>query len=183
MNTKARINVLHADTCLPCYWGGHHMAHLQVPVDGSTTFAQLREMLLVEVVQGAVAGNDHIAQLLSSDVVRPSEEHAADWVTREVYRAIKRDVRPAKKYRRLAFPDLERPVHSGSDYSVCAFFIIELEGEIPPAKHLRYRGCNITLNEPSHRLKYSAMTPAGSVSADTIEGIKAMIRRRTGGAA
>lgn len=48
----------HADTCLPDYWGGHHLPHVSVPVNRDTTFADLRAAIIDELRAGAVAGAD-----------------------------------------------------------------------------------------------------------------------------
>ena len=59
-----KINIYHIDTCLPCYFGGHHKAHLRVPVDCSTSIEDLRRDLLSELHQGAVGGSDTVADVL-----------------------------------------------------------------------------------------------------------------------
>lgn len=61
-----KINIYHIDTCLPDYFGGHHKAHLQVPVDRDTSIEDLRLSLLNELYQGAVAGSDPLTEALSS---------------------------------------------------------------------------------------------------------------------
>ena len=48
----------HASTCLPDYWGGHHLPHISVPVCRSMTAGELRDALRDEVNQGAIAGAD-----------------------------------------------------------------------------------------------------------------------------
>ena len=65
-NTMSMIlEVIHVDTCLPDYWGGHHKAHICVPVWNGITFDQLKRSLHSEIAQGAVYGSDTIAELLS----------------------------------------------------------------------------------------------------------------------
>jgi hypothetical protein len=27
-----KFDIIHADTCLPDYWSGHHLPHVQIPV-------------------------------------------------------------------------------------------------------------------------------------------------------
>lgn len=117
-----KLELCHADTCLPDYWSGHHKAHLQVPVDGSTTMRELRDMLRDELRQGAVAGSDEIASLLSADFVKPEEERKADQVTRAAYAAVNRlRLQPGK---RRPFPNLEKRAEPYDDSeSVYAFFV------------------------------------------------------------
>ena len=43
------------DTCLSCYWTGHHAPHIQIPITPSTTVADLLAEGLSELNQGAVA--------------------------------------------------------------------------------------------------------------------------------
>lgn len=117
-----KLNCMLADTCLPDYWSGHHLAHVQIPVDGRTTFKQVRDAIRSELRQGAVMGSDDNARLLSDDFV--DDEKQADRVTRAAYAAVNRDVRPARKGARLAFPDLERNP-GDSDSLVYAFFVFD----------------------------------------------------------
>lgn len=49
----------HADTCLPSYWGGHHLAHIQVPVWNGMSFDALKSALKRELNEGAIAGADY----------------------------------------------------------------------------------------------------------------------------
>jgi hypothetical protein len=116
-----KLEIAHADTCLPDYWGGHHLAHLQIPVDGSTTMRELRQAMRDELRQGAIAGNDEIARLLSADMVKPEEEKQADKVTRAAYAAVNRlRLAPGK---RKPFPQLDLQPED-SDSQVYAFFVI-----------------------------------------------------------
>lgn len=119
-----KLECCHADTCLPDYWGGHHLPHVQVPVDSNTSFKELRASIMDEIRQGAVMGSDDNARLLSADMVRPNEEKQADRLTRAVYAAINRDVRPRVKGTRRPFRDIE-PASDGFD-SVHAYFVFEV---------------------------------------------------------
>ena len=115
-----KLNCLHADTCLPDYWSGHHLAHISVPVYRGMTPAALRAALHGELIQGAVCGSDEIAQALDdySDI--------SDDQKKKVYRAaraaINRDVRPAKKGSRRLFLDLE-PAQDDMEETVYAYFV------------------------------------------------------------
>ena len=114
----------HADTCLPDYWGGHHLPHICVPVSRSTTMRELRRMLEDELRMGAVAGNNKDARLLSCDFIDPKDEKIADALTRAAYAAIRRDVRLARGHGK-PFGDLD-PVTDDDDIdgpSVYAYFV------------------------------------------------------------
>ena len=76
-----KINIYHIDTCLPDFFGGHHKAHLQVPVDCNTSIEDLRSNLLSELYQGAVAGSDIVAMaLLASPMPNVLTSEEADEV-------------------------------------------------------------------------------------------------------
>lgn len=47
----------HADTCLPDYWGGHHLPHASIPVWRGMSLQDIKDNLKSEVSQGAIAGN------------------------------------------------------------------------------------------------------------------------------
>lgn len=59
-----KLELCHADTCLPSYWSGHHLATLQVPVWKGMTLGELKEALENELVMMAVGGSDEIAREL-----------------------------------------------------------------------------------------------------------------------
>ena len=52
-----RLTISHADTCLPDYWSGHHLAHVSIPVYAGMTPADIRAALHSEVSASAFAGN------------------------------------------------------------------------------------------------------------------------------
>ena len=116
------VTIAHADTCLPDYWSGHHMPHVQIGVYRGMTLAAVRDAIRNEICQGAVMGSDDDSRLLCADMVRPGEEKRADELTRKVYAAINRDVRGAKKGQRTAFHDLDR-----DNFDCYAFFVIVIE--------------------------------------------------------
>ena len=93
-----------------------------VPVDKRTTFKTLRRDLENEIRQGAVMGSDRLAYLLSSDMVKPEDDRAADQAVRCVYAAIRRDVKPAKRGLRYPFRDLNDA--DGDGESVYAYFVL-----------------------------------------------------------
>jgi hypothetical protein len=118
-----KLNCLHADTCLPDYWAGHHLPHVQVPVDNKMTIGQLRGAIRAELRQGAVAGSTDDARLLSADMVRPDEVKRADALTRAAYAAVNRDVKMHKSGARFPFKDL--PGTEDDDSSVYAYFVFK----------------------------------------------------------
>ena len=109
------LECCHADTCLPDYWSGHHLPHVQVPVDSRTTFAELRRSLLSELAEGAVMGSDHMAYQIALGM--DDESH-------RLYQSAKaavRRLRPLNKGARRAFPRLERETEDTD--TVYAFFV------------------------------------------------------------
>ena len=120
-----KVSIVHTDTCLPDYFSGDCRPWLCIPAYRQS-FASVRRALESEVRQGAIGGSDEHARLLSADMVRPDEESAADELTRKVYAAIRRDVRPAKKGDRVAFRDVESPEDGDC---VMAYFVIIVEDD------------------------------------------------------
>lgn len=116
-----KLECAHADTCLPDYWGGHHLPHVQIPVYAGMTMKEIKAAIRSELSQGAVMGSDDSARLLSADMVRPEEEKQADRITRAAYAAVNR-MRPAKKGQRSFFKDIEAPGND-CENTVYAFFV------------------------------------------------------------
>jgi hypothetical protein len=109
---------------LPDYWSGHHLAHIQVPVDRTTTITQLRAALHSELNEGAVAGSDR----------RTLDDSGPDgdaWY-KAAHAAIDRDVRLKHPRTTLRpFRDLEAQLDD-DDYSVYAFFVfVDLNPNAP----------------------------------------------------
>lgn len=70
-----KMSCNHVDTCLPDYWSGHHLAHVQIPVTRrKMSLAEIRRAIRSELAQGAVMGSCDEARLLSYDYV--SDEKA-----------------------------------------------------------------------------------------------------------
>lgn len=118
-----KLECLHADTCLPDYWGGHHLAHVQIPVYRGMTLKAIKESIRDELRMGAVCGSDEIARLLSDDFV--ADEKRADQVTRAAYAAVNR-IKPTRKGQRRFFTDLEEQDDDCCDY-VYAYFVFEVQ--------------------------------------------------------
>lgn len=117
-----KFECCHADTCLPDYWSGHHLPHVQIPVYRGMTLAQVKSAIKNELILGAIAGNTDNARLLSADMVRPDEEKQADQVTRAAYAAVNR-MRLADKRKRKLFMGLEESTDDDCCDSVYAFFV------------------------------------------------------------
>jgi hypothetical protein len=114
------LECCHVDTCLPDYWGGHHLPHVQIAVWPGMTMAQIKQAIRSELSQGAVMGSTDDARLLSADMVAPEEERRADMLTRRAYAAVSR-MTPARKNQRRFFTDLEQT--EDDDSTVYAFFV------------------------------------------------------------
>lgn len=116
-----KLEICHVDTCLSDYWGGHHKAHVQIPVCPGMSMQEIRDAIRHEISHGYVMGSDDIAFLLSADYVGDDREKEADKVTRAAYAAINR-MRPTKKGQRRFFTDID-PVDDEYCDSVYAFFV------------------------------------------------------------
>ena len=66
-----KYNLVHADTCLSGYWGGHHLPHVSIPVDGTITVKEVFDQIRSEINQGAFAGS------LAWELRESKEFHAA----------------------------------------------------------------------------------------------------------
>ena len=119
-----KVSIAHTDTCLPDYFSGDSRPWLCIPAHRQT-FASVRRALCDELRMGAIGGSDEHARLLSANMVRPDEESRADELTRKVYAAIRRDIRPAKKGDRLVFRDIGEP--GDCEDMVMAYFVIIVE--------------------------------------------------------
>lgn len=118
-----KFECCHADTCLPDYWSGHHLPHVQIPVFRGMTLAQVKSALRSELSEGVIMGSSDNARLLSADVVRQDEGKQADRVTRAAYAAVNR-MRLADSHKRKLFMDLEeQDENDDCSDSVYAFFV------------------------------------------------------------
>lgn len=112
-----KYSLVHADLCLPDYWGGHHLPHVAVPVDGTITVKEVLDGVVSELNQGAVAGS------LDWEVVNSEEFHVA--CMQAVQELLEMNVDILNK---PAFPTLE-PWEEGEDLFVLAFFVFVPEEE------------------------------------------------------
>lgn len=53
-----KLTAAHADTCLPSFWGGNHLPHIQVTVRKGMSLGELKADLKSELVNGCVMGAD-----------------------------------------------------------------------------------------------------------------------------
>ena len=102
----------HADTCLPDYWGGHHLPHVAVPAGRDTTFPDLRAAIIDELRAGAVAG----ANATPEDTYENDEWYDA------AIRAVERDVQPPCRSIEYPFHDLDVS-DDGDAEGVYAYFV------------------------------------------------------------
>lgn len=125
---RTKLECIHADTCLPDYWSGHHLPYVQIPVWHGMKLKEIKQALLSELGEGAVMGNDENAFLLSADYVGPENADKADQVFKAAIASVNR-IKPNKKGQRTFFKDLE-PLDDNDDSgeTVYAFFVfVELE--------------------------------------------------------
>lgn len=110
-----RLNCQHADTCLSDYWGGHHLAHVSIPVHRGMTFKAIRDALHAELRQGAIAGSD--------DRTRDDSGAIGDAWFAAAHAAIERDVRPAQHGATRAFMELDPTPDDFDGEEVMAYFV------------------------------------------------------------
>lgn len=115
-----KVGITHADTCLPDYWSGHHLAHVQILAIPGMSIRDIREAIKDELRQGAVMGSCDLAFLLSADCVGTEREKDAEQAVRAAYAAVNR-LRPARENQRLFFTDIE-PCED-DEFHVYAYFI------------------------------------------------------------
>ena len=116
----AKLECVHADTCLPDYWGGHHLPNIAVPVYKGMHLKDLKDQLHRELDSGAVAGND--------PVTRDDSGEAGDRWYKHAHAAINR-IRPGKKGHRKLFNNLDETPEDDADCyeSVYAYFVFTSE--------------------------------------------------------
>jgi hypothetical protein len=118
-----KLELCHTDTCLPDYWSGHHLPHVQIPVYRNMSLKDIKQALKQELLQGCVMGSTETARLLSDAYVGAENEKQADKVTKAAYAAINR-MKPAKKGQRKFFTDLDPWDYEDQiGDSVYAFFV------------------------------------------------------------
>ncbi len=107
-----QLECVHADTCLPDYWGGHHLAHISIPVYGRMSLKDIKSALRSELNEGAIGGSDERTRDDSGEI-------GDAWFYR-AHAAINR-IKPNQKGKRVFFDDV--PIDDDADYSVYAYFV------------------------------------------------------------
>lgn len=74
------LECYHADTCLPDYWSGHHLPHVQIPVHKGMKLEEIKEALLSELNQGAIAGSAN-PELIESETWYHAAVNAVQAIT------------------------------------------------------------------------------------------------------
>lgn len=115
MSLVPPLECLHADTCLPDYWGGHHLAHVSIPVYTGMSLRDIKRALHSEVSSGVISGSDGRTRDDSGDV--------GDAWYKRAHAAINK-MRPSIKGKRKFFEDLDEPSED-DDFSVYAYFVFE----------------------------------------------------------
>lgn len=122
---KIKLECCHADTCLPDYWSGHHLPHIQIPVYNGMSLAGIKGEILSELKNGYVMGNSENAFLLSSDYVGPDKAKAAEGIFKAAIAAVNR-MKPEKKGTRKFFTDIEEQPED-SDFVYAFFVFVEID--------------------------------------------------------
>lgn len=117
-----KLECSHVDTCLPDYWSGHHLPHVQIPVYRGMTLKEIKSSISDELRMGYVMGSTDYARLLSADMVNPEEVKQADKLTKAAYAAVNR-IKPNKKGQRKFFTELEESDENDCSDSVYAYFV------------------------------------------------------------
>lgn len=112
----SKLDCIHADTCLPDYWSGHHLPHIAVPVYNGMSITELRQQLHSEINQGAIAGSDPITQ-------DDSGLEGDKWY-RKAHAAINR-IRLKDRTKRNLFPNLEVDNDENMHDSVYVYFVFQ----------------------------------------------------------
>lgn len=115
------LECVHVDTCLPDFWSGHHLAHVQIPVYKGMTLKAIKADICSELAQGAVMGSDDLAFLLSADFVGDDRDADAVKATKSAYAAVSR-MKPVNKGQRRFFTDLE-PQTDDDCSTIYAYFV------------------------------------------------------------
>jgi len=105
---QIKLECQYADTCLPDYWGGHHLAHVSIPAF-PMTLATLKKQLLSEVYDGVIMGS------VEHEITASEEWYQA------AAKAISEIQRKDPKSRKYFFSDIDEP-EDGCD-SVYAYFV------------------------------------------------------------
>lgn len=118
--TYTKYECCHVDTCLPDYWGGHHLPHIQIPVWPGMTLKEIKRLLHNELSQGAIAG---------SDMPGEHEEIEKFWKLVRKFKAAVNRLQPAKKSQRRFFRNIEASEDDDDDTSSVYAYFVFMEAE------------------------------------------------------
>ena len=107
-----KYNLVHAGTCLSDYWGGHHLPHVAIPVDGTITVKGVLDQVRSEINQGAFAGS------LDWETLESEEFYEACCAALQELMQMNCDILD-----KPAFPNLEPWEDGDCGESVMAFFV------------------------------------------------------------
>lgn len=110
----APLECVHLDTCLPDYWGGHHLAWVCIPIYKALSLAEIKSAIHSELNQGAIGGSDERTRDDSGEI-------GDTWFYR-AHAAVNK-IKPSKKGKRRFFTDVETPKDDESDNCVYAYFV------------------------------------------------------------
>ncbi len=120
---KIKLECAHADTCLPDYWGGHHLPYVQIPVHRNMKLKDIKQAIVNELQWGYTQGNNKDAELLRADFIHaPEDFKRAEQLTKAAYAAVNR-MKPKAKGQRTFFKDLEEETED-CDSTVYAYFVL-----------------------------------------------------------
>ncbi|WGH49542.1 hypothetical protein [Alishewanella phage vB_AspM_Slicko01] len=119
-----KLNCVHVDTCVPCFWQGDNRPHVQISVWHGMRFSEIKKAILDEMRLGAIGGTQY-GNLLSCDFLTNDKDikFVESWY-KKAFAAVNR-LAPAIKGKRTTFRDLEKVTDSDNFDTVCAFFIFE----------------------------------------------------------
>lgn len=108
------LEVAHVDTCISCYWSGHHLAHVQIPVYKGMHISEVKRQLHSELAEGAVMGNNPLTRDDSGD--------DGDKWYKKAHAAVNR-IQPGIKGKRRMFENLDEMPDDYDGESVYAYFV------------------------------------------------------------
>lgn len=109
-----KLECVHADTCFPDYWSGHHLPHVSILVWRGMTLEQIKTALHAEVNAGAFAGALWDSHLF--DGYEPRNNDA--W---QAFHDAIENITPTNPEQTEFFLDLEQ--QEEDDISIYAYFV------------------------------------------------------------
>lgn len=109
-----KLECAHVSTCLPDYFGGHHLAWVCIPIYKALSLVEIKSAIRSELNQGAIGGSDERTRDDSGEI-------GDAWFYR-AHAAVNR-IKPTKKGQRRFFADVETPNGDESEDCVYAYFV------------------------------------------------------------